>query len=213
MHFRVRLFFFSYGRALRLLGTSTDETPTTTQATIAGSVSGLAITSITNPVDRIKILMQTQSNIRHANSISCFKYVVKEKGPLNLYYGYRANLLKECPGSAIWFGTYQALKNYWTPPNSETSLRARIFAGGISGSFAWTCIYPFDVIRSRLMAETETDNPKYKGIVDCFQRSVKLEGYKWCFRGYLPTIIRGFPVGAIILTLNDYFLKALSHHI
>jgi hypothetical protein len=48
---------------------------------------------------------------------------------------------------------------------------------------------------------------KTQRIIDVFRREYKVNGYKYFFRGITPTIIRAFPVNAIILTSFDYTSK------
>lgn len=55
-------------------------------------------------------------------------------------------------------------------------------SGGLAGSLAWSVIYPFDVVRSRMMKELNINQPTYKGMIDCWRTSIANEGYKWCFR-------------------------------
>eukprot|EP01127_Copromyxa_protea_P000144 TRINITY_DN1013_c0_g1_i3.p1 TRINITY_DN1013_c0_g1~~TRINITY_DN1013_c0_g1_i3.p1 ORF type:complete len:103 (-),score=11.48 TRINITY_DN1013_c0_g1_i3:31-339(-) len=88
----------------------------------------------------------------------------------------------------------------------DMTIGSRVLAGGLAGSASWSLIYPLDVVRSRMLKEQNIDKPAYTGMIDCWRTSIRNEGYSWLYRGWRATIIRGFPVGAIILSMNDVLL-------
>eukprot|EP01126_Amoeba_proteus_P010672 TRINITY_DN1418_c0_g1_i11.p1 TRINITY_DN1418_c0_g1~~TRINITY_DN1418_c0_g1_i11.p1 ORF type:complete len:102 (-),score=18.49 TRINITY_DN1418_c0_g1_i11:479-784(-) len=93
-----------------------DETgqSTLSQTFTAGGVSGLALSLVSTPVDRIKIMMQVQSSqqaqVQYKNTLSCTKYIVSQQGLKSLYYGYVSNFMVQVSGSALWFGVYHVIK-------------------------------------------------------------------------------------------------------
>ena len=55
----------------------------------------------------------------------------------------------ETPGFAIYFSTYDYLKNKYYNGNVNP-VQSFILTGGITGSFSWIFIYPSDVVKSNM---------------------------------------------------------------
>jgi hypothetical protein len=93
---------------------------------IAGSVAGATFSLISNPVDRVKIIMQYQASsndlVKHKNTFSCAQHILKTQGLRSLYYGYPSNVMKEFTGSGAWFGIYHGLKKVLGRTSSTTLL-------------------------------------------------------------------------------------------
>jgi len=178
---------------------------------ISGFVSGVVFSVLSSPVDRIKILMQmsfndANSGIIHKNTIQCAKYVLKHQGISSLYHGYITNLYKEAGGGFFWFSAYFVAKSLWQKyisKDNQVGYVGMLFAGACAGLTAWFIIYPLDVLKSRMFAETNPQNPKYKGFIHCLTLSIREEGYAWCYKGLSATLSRAVVVGAIMLTAND----------
>lgn len=71
---------------------------------------------------------------------------------------------------------------------------------------SWSCIYPIDVIKSRIQLDGVTET-KYKNSFDCLRKSIKAEGYGCLFRGLSPTLIRAFPVNGCTFVAVTWTLK------
>lgn len=63
-----------------------------------------------------------------------------------------------------------------------------------TGVISWASIVPFDVIKSRIQADSKS-NPVYKSTLDCIIQSKK-EGIMVFFRGFWMIAFRAFPVNA-----------------
>lgn len=97
------------------------------------------------------------------------------------------------------------------------------WAGGIPLLFCATFVSsfcanvvanPFDVIKSRLqnMAVPTGPNqlPMYTGMIDCFAKSIKAEGFVVLSAGFVPAFIKLAPYSVISLTLVDKLTKAVT---
>lgn len=80
-----------------------------------------------------------------------------------------------------------------------------LMAGGLAGVASWIVCYPVDVLKTRYQAESQ----KYKGIVDCYRKSVKEEGYKILWRGLGTAVARAFVVNGAVFTAYETALKCL----
>lgn len=129
----------------------------------SGFLSGLLISPIVTPVDKLKIEFQINSNIRMKN----IKYS-------NIYKGLHITCLRESFSTGIYFSTYDFLKKSEYIKGNINIL----FAGGVSGIFSWLFTYPFDVIKTRIQSgecRNFYDSYKcgnlFKGLQICLFRS------------------------------------------
>jgi solute carrier family 25 (mitochondrial 2-oxodicarboxylate transporter), member 21 len=84
-------------------------------------------------------------------------------------------------------------------PSQKTSELSftQMFIAGSTGSLIqilltiwWT--YPLDVIRTRLsLSEKLSSDQQYKGIIDCYSKTIKKEGFFSLYKGVSPTIVVG----------------------
>jgi solute carrier family 25 (mitochondrial adenine nucleotide translocator), member 4/5/6/31 len=86
------------------------------------------------------------------------------------------------------------------------------FAGGIAGITAKTLTAPIE--RVKLLLQTEHENTKlttkYNGIIDCFTRCVKEEGFLSLWRGNGVNVIRYFPTQALNFSTKDFYGRLLK---
>jgi len=83
-------------------------------------------------------------------------------------------------------------------PNDPDAHWAVLTAGGLSGMLFWLSIYPVDVIKSHLMTDaTARDKRKYRGVLDCTRRVYAAGGMQALWRGFIPCMVRAFPVNAV----------------
>jgi len=88
--------------------------------------------------------------------------------------------------------------------------------GGVSAAVSKTAAAPIE--RVKLLIQNQDEMIKagrlsepYKGIVDCFSRSVKDEGVIALWRGNTANVIRYFPTQALNFAFKDYFKKMFGY--
>ncbi|KAG5463047.1 MAG: mitochondrial carrier domain-containing protein, partial [Olpidium bornovanus] len=177
------------------------------QILFAGGFSAIPATAFMTPTERIKCLLQIQSDskgpAKYKGPVDAARKIFAEGGIRSLYRGTSATLLRDIPGSMAYFGGYEFVKKALTPAGSkpeDLSALAVFVAGGMAGVFNWTVaivgfalIIPPDVLKSRLQTAPEGT---YKGLGDVFFKLIKNEGPQALFRGLGPAMIRAFPANA-----------------
>jgi solute carrier family 25 (adenine nucleotide translocator) protein 4/5/6/31 len=175
-----------------------------TDLIIGGSVGAVAKTLMA-PVERIKLLMQTQ----HSNPLvisgeikpygsmgECFSRVKAEQGFLAFWRGNLVNCLRYAPqqGSALAFNDF--LNRSFPAYNSQTdfwkSFATKLTSGGVAGALANTICYPFDFARTRLASDLKGGKPQFKGIADCILTTVRNQGIPGLYTGWLVTCMGAF---------------------
>ncbi len=158
---------------------------------ISGAFSGLAASFVVTPFERIKILLQTNQELKKEMFNRRF-----------LFQGLSATFYRETPGFAIYFATYNFLKNfrnnlfegYCDNKNDIpdfTSMEAFSY-GAISGCTAWIFIYPQDRIKTHLQAIKD----RQLGFVEGFREVLKEGGYRGLYRGFHFALMRAVPLHA-----------------
>jgi solute carrier family 25 (adenine nucleotide translocator) protein 4/5/6/31 len=100
------------------------------------------------------------------------------------------------------------------------SFAINFVAGGISAAVSKTAVAPIERVKLLLQVQhVSTQIPKdkhYKGMVDCFIRIPKEQGFLSFWRGNLANVIRYFPTQALnfafkVQTLNFYNPKYIDY--
>eukprot|EP00927_Polykrikos_kofoidii_P082810 TRINITY_DN8330_c1_g1_i1.p1 TRINITY_DN8330_c1_g1~~TRINITY_DN8330_c1_g1_i1.p1 ORF type:complete len:322 (+),score=31.43 TRINITY_DN8330_c1_g1_i1:134-967(+) len=177
-----------------------------------------------SPVERVKLLMQTQDSnpdvisgkIQRYTSIGdCFKRVQSEQGLAAFWRGNLANCIRYAPqlGSALAFN--DAIKSLFPKCNSKTqiwqSFGMNLCSGGLAGGIAYTICYPLDFARTRLASDVGSGKKTFSGIGDSIMKTVTNQGITGLYRGWTVTIVVAFVYRAgqlgtfsQIMSMNPY---------
>merc|ERR1712042_415955 len=94
----------------------------------------------------------------------------------------------------------------------QFSLLPKIVNGGIAGIIGVSCVFPLDLVKTRLQNQKLGPNGEkmYTGMRDCFMKTYKAEGYFGMYRGSAVNILLITPEKAIKLAANDFFRHKLT---
>jgi solute carrier family 25 carnitine/acylcarnitine transporter 20/29 len=206
--------FYSYDIGKTIIANNSSATTskddlTVKQICMAGAFSGIPLAAVVGPSERIKCLMQmdeaSNGKKRYRDFTDCLRQVYKEGGLRSgVCRGLGATCMRDVPGNAAYFGTYEFLRrelcrmenNTTSSSSSVPSLPATLFAGGMAGVANWMVAIPFDVLKSRLQT---APHGTYRNLFDVFQQLLQKEGVSALFRGLSPALIRAFPANAACL--------------
>ncbi|KAK9480752.1 mitochondrial carrier domain-containing protein [Lipomyces japonicus] len=167
---------------------------TIAQISAAGFFSAIPTTAVAAPFERIKVLLQVQGQHgepKYSGILDVVSKLYKDGGVRSLYRGSLATLARDGPGSALYFATYEYLKEKLTPDGQKLSLGAISFAGGASGVAMWTAVFPVDTIKSKLQTSETQSN-----IIKVTTQIYRSGGIKAFFPGIGPALARSFPANA-----------------
>jgi hypothetical protein len=167
---------------------------------LAGAGAGASQVMFTNPLEIVKIRMQTNAG---ASAFS----IIKELGFVGLFKGAAACLVRDIPFSAIYFPAYANVKKWFstdehghTKPATPFQLLASGFIAGAPAAYSCT---PADVVKTRLQVVARSGDTQYAGLVDCFQKILKEEGVGAFFKGGMARVFRSSPQFAITLVAYE----------
>jgi solute carrier family 25 (adenine nucleotide translocator) protein 4/5/6/31 len=171
---------------------------------IGGSIGAVSKT-VMAPVERVKLLMQTQDSnplvlagkVERYKSIGdCFKRVYHEQGLKAFWRGNLVNCLRYAPqqGSALAFNDYlnKIFPNYDSKTDFWKGFAVKLTSGGLAGGIANTICYPFDFARTRLASDLGKGQAQFKGIGDCIITTVKQQGITGLYTGWTVTVLGAF---------------------
>ncbi|KAJ3391695.1 carnitine transporter [Entophlyctis sp. JEL0112] len=165
---------------------------------LAGCWSSVPTTIITTPMERVKVILQTQgqsnSTTHYKGLIDAGASVFRQSGIAGLYRGTAATLLRDVPGGAVYFATYEFFYRRLKTEGNGLSVGAALFAGGMSGVGMWSVSIPADVIKSRIQS---AEAGKYRGILHCAQTIVAEGGVGALYSGFGPAMLRSFPANGM----------------
>ena len=146
---------------------------------LSGLASGTSAAFIVTPVERLKILSQT-----------VHKLSVNDFSPFSLYRGISATFTREIPGFAIYFSTYNYLKNKFY--QEEIPLHMSFLFGGISGAVSWFGIYPQDIVKTRMQAHNNSNSTFTSTVKNIYKEG----GVMRFFKGFHLALLRAIPLHA-----------------
>lgn len=127
---------------------------------IAGGLAGISAKTLIAPLDRVKILFQT-NNPHYKKYVGSFQglfsainIIYKNDGVRGLYQGHSATLLRIFPYAAIKFVCYEQIRTILIPKDEYETAARRLLAGSLAGVTSVFFTYPLDLIRVRLAFET-----------------------------------------------------------
>ncbi|KAF6780272.1 hypothetical protein AHF37_00511 [Paragonimus kellicotti] len=94
--------------------------------------------------------------------------------------------------------------SYKDRADSQFSLVPKVVNGGIAGIVGVTCVFPIDLVKTRLQNQQEGSR-LYKSFLDCARKTYTAEGFFGMYRGSGVNLLLITPEKAIKLVGNDYF--------
>ncbi|XWS72442.1 hypothetical protein CRYUN_Cryun02cG0040000 [Craigia yunnanensis] len=175
---------------------------------LAGAVMGGVVHTIVAPIERAKLLLQTQeSNLaivaggrrKFKGMLDCIFRTVREEGVLSLWRGNGSSVLRYYPSVALNFSLKDLYRNllrngYFQDGHVFYGASANFIAGAAAGCTTLILIYPLDIAHTRLAADIgRTDVRQFRGIYHFLSTIRKKDGIRGIYRG-LPASMQGMIV-------------------
>ncbi|KAJ1494004.1 putative mitochondrial ADP/ATP translocase [Baffinella frigidus] len=177
-----------------------------------GTAAGISKT-IVAPIERVKLIIQTQDAnpkiasgevARYKGISDTFSRVVKEQGVNALWRGNLANVIRYFPTQAFNFAFKDFFKSIFPKYNQKKEFWSwfgvNMASGGLAGASSLLIVYPLDFARTRLGADVgKGTDREFNGLVDCLSKTVKNGGAMSLYQGF------GISVAGIIVYRGAYF--------
>lgn len=161
---------------------------------ILGGTSGCIAKTVCAPLERVKIVLQTQaadaSVPKYTGMLDCGRGIVTSHGVFALWRGNLVNCSRYFPTQAINFACKEKYQQMLVPDKKEAGFGAwfagYLAAGGLAGATSLTVVYPLEFAYTRLAADV--NNKKFAGLTDCVRKIAQSDGVVGLYRGYGPSV-------------------------
>ncbi|CAD5228351.1 unnamed protein product [Bursaphelenchus xylophilus] len=184
------------------------------QISLAGAAAGLTEACVNTPFELVKVRLQSdrsKTNIKTSRQVA--KEVLNTRGIRGIYTALGATMYRNGTWNCIYFGLYHNVKPL-LPTDPVQNLLSRMGVGFCAGTIASVANIPFDVVKSRIQAQAEGTQWKYRNTWQAIGLVYKEEGIAALYRGIVPKVMRLGPGGAIMLivfeTVNDFLKKIMD---
>ena len=206
------LLFFGYGTARRFLGDKPGAPLIVSQLATAGAMAGVTVTLAECPVDFLKTQLQMNS-AQYKGFVDCARTIVQSRGPLGIFQGFAATMMRNIPGNFLWYGGFELTRELMLQDGqsrSDLGIMKTALAGAVGGVVYWTT-FPIDAIKSTVQSDHfDPAKRKYKGTLDAARQMYKRAGTKAFTRGFTPAILRTIPASAATFVVYDIVLRKLT---
>jgi len=182
-----------------------------------GGMSGAIAKTCTAPIERVKILIQTQDANprimsgeipRYTGIVNCFTRVASEQGILAFWRGNFTNIIRYFPTQAFNFAFKDTIKGFFPRANPKTEF-GKFFAinmasGGMAGAGSLCIVYPLDYARTRLASDVGSGKRDFNGLWDCLKKTATgPKGFFALYNGFGVSVAGIIPYRGVYFGLYD----------
>ena len=192
---------------------------------LAGGISGAIAKTCTAPIERVKLIIQTQDANpkiisgevpRYTGIVNCFTRVAAEQGIQAFWRGNFVNVLRYFPTQAFNFAFKDTIKGFFPKYSPKTdfgkSFAVNVASGGLAGAGSLTIVYPLDYARTRLASDVGSGKAQFNGLIDCLSKTASgpagplglYNGFGVSVVGIVPFRGTYFGVNDTLVSINPY---------
>merc|ERR1712167_247389 len=167
----------------------------------AGGISGAVAKTITAPLEKVKLAIQTQDSNprilsgemqRYKGMGDCFTRHITELGATSLWRGNVANCVRYVPTAAFNLMFKDTIKGMFPKVNKDKEFMkfavTQVSSGALAGGLTNTLVYPLIYVRTVLGADLGKVK-KYNSMFDCLMKTVKNNGVISLYNGIGPSSV------------------------
>jgi len=182
-----------------------------------GGVSGAIAKTCTAPIERVKLLIQTQDANprirsgevpRYTGIGNCFSRVYSEQGFAAFWRGNFTNVIRYFPTQAFNFAFKDSIKMLFPRYNIKTEFGmfflVNLASGGLAGAGSLCIVYPLDYARTRLASDVGTGKRDFNGLADCLKKTASgQKGFLGLYNGFGVSVAGIIPYRGVYFGLFD----------
>jgi len=183
---------------------------------LAGGISGAVAKTATAPIERVKLIIQTQDANpkiisgevpRYTGIVNCFTRVASEQGIAAFWRGNLTNIIRYFPTQAFNFAFKDTIKAMFPKVDKNTEFvkffLVNMASGGLAGAGSLMIVYPLDYARTRLASDVGGTDRQFNGLVDCLKKTVQSGGVGSLYNGIGVSIVGIIPYRGVYFGLFD----------
>lgn len=191
------------------------------QSAFAGAFAGSFTRAVAQPLDVLKIRFQLQlepikSGSKYSSILQASRSIIKDEGITTLWSGHVPAQLLSISYGIVQFSTFEKLTQLCQSADptfyKEQKHWINFSNGAVAATIATMVSFPFDTVRTRLIAEQKT-HKAYTGFIHAFSSMVKIEGPAALFKGLVPTIGQIAPHSGIQFATYKLFTESIFNRL
>ena len=189
------------------------ESCTFLQDFVIGGTSASVSKTVVAPIERVKLLLQTQDSHpdilsgkipRYKGISDCFCRVTREQGLTSFWRGNVANCVRYFPTQAFNFAFKDTFRTLFPKYNQTTDFwkffAVNLASGGLAGASSLCIVYPLDFARTRLATDVgKASQREFSGLFKCLTGVARKTGPLSLYQGF------GVSVQGIVVYRGVYF--------
>lgn len=192
------------------------------QTAFAGAAAGAFTRAVAQPLDVLKIRFQLQlepieQGSKYSSVLQAVSSIVKEEGISTLWSGHVPAQLLSISYGILQFTTFEKLTQLCENADPQFYLShhkhwLNFMNGAMAATIATIASFPFDTVRTRLIAEQKT-HKAYKGFLHALTTMVQNEGARALFKGLVPTLGQTAPHAGVQFAVYKLFTDNILNKI
>jgi hypothetical protein len=143
--------------------------------------------------------------------IDCAYQVAKCEGiRAGLFRGFSSTLLRDAPGTAVWFASYEYFCHLMIPVHgSKSDLNSLqvMCAGGLAGMAYCISFFPADVVKSK-----QQTGAQMSSFFETFRTIVKCGGVRGLYRGLGISVLRAAPANGACFGVYEWCSRLIDKY-
>lgn len=198
------IIFSTYGYTNKILSAGADKA-SMTNIYISGCVAGFAQSIIACPCELVKIRLQAKTEGKQSMT-KVVNSIYQSSGLKGFFRGYESTFYRDTPAFGAYFLSYYFMMDHLEEPLG--SVQSAFVSGGVAGAVSWGIIYPMDIVKSKIQM-ARSDAP-VKSTYAMVRHIYEKHGLKALYRGCGTTILRSFPVNAVLFPVYEMCVLLLG---
>lgn len=149
-----------------------------------GGVSGAVSKTLTAPIERVKLVIQTQDANpkirsgevpRYTGIGNCFSRIQSEQGFAAFWRGNFTNCIRYFPTQAFNLAFKDSIKKMFPKYSPQKDFvmffMVNLVSGGLAAAGSLSIVYPLDYARTRLASDVGSGKKTFNGLFDCIKKT------------------------------------------
>ena len=180
--------------------------PAAASLLIAACFSGFITSFLVTPIERVKVLLQSQSSNVYKNEFDCIQKVIAKEGVIGIFTrGLGPTLAREVPSYGIYFLIYGLLIQL--PLAGQLGTLAPLVFGALTGMASWIPVYPIDVVKT--LVQANDGSSEGSSALEVTKQLYSDRGVRGFFDGLTPKMLRAAINHSVTFYIYDLILNAL----
>ncbi|CAG0890282.1 unnamed protein product [Darwinula stevensoni] len=170
---------------------------------VAGSCAGIMEHCIMYPVDSVKTRMQSLCPVtgaRHIGIYGTISSMVRYEGLFRPFRGMSAVVVGAGPAHAMFFSSYEVLKNYFSVSGKvKSDHTAHALAGCCATLLHDSLMVPAEAVKQRM----QMYGSPYRHVLDCTIKMFQAEGILAFYRSFTTQVLMNIPFHSTHFTVYE----------